>query len=100
MSIYLIKINNNILGVYNDIDLALDYVYGLKNSNLIIKTTNIYIYKYKINSSIILEEYSIDLTYQITTKYTLDYTKKQISSVFIKNDELKYETDSILNTTP
>ena len=63
MNSYLIKNNNNILGIYNNLDLSLDYIYSLINSNLIHKSSNIIIYEYKPNSCIILHEYNIDLNY-------------------------------------
>ena len=49
MNSFLIKNNNNIVGVFNDLELSLNYVYSLINSNLIKKTSNVVIYEYKIN---------------------------------------------------
>jgi hypothetical protein len=95
MNSYLIKNNNNILGIYNDLDLALNYIYSLLNSNLIQKKSKIIIYEYKINSCIILQEYNVDLNYIITNRSIINYSK---SDVFIKNEN-KYESDSILNTS-
>jgi len=86
MNSYLIKNNNNILGIYINLDLALDYVYSLINSNLIQKSSNIIIYEYKINSCIILHEYNIDLNYNISNKSTINFNK-------VTND-IEYETDS------
>jgi len=99
MNSYLIKNNNNILGIYIDLDVAVDYIYSLINSNLIQKESNIIIYEYKINSCIILHEYNIDLNYNISNKSTINFHKiidnvfiKPINNVFIKPNE--YETDS------
>ena len=95
MNSYLIKNNNNILGIYNDLDLALNYIYSLLNSNLIQKKSKIIIYEYKINSCIILQEYNVDLNHIITNKSVINYSK---SNIFIKNEN-KYESDSPLNTS-
>ena len=95
MNIYLIKNNNNILGIYIDLDIALDYVYGLINSNLIQKSSNIVIYKYKKNSCIILKEYTIDLNYEISQKKNINYHK----SIFIKQEDNKYESDSLIESS-
>jgi hypothetical protein len=95
MNSYLIKNNNNILGIYIDLNLALDYIYGLVNSNLIQKSSNIVIYEYKINSCIILQEYTIDLNYKISTKSTINYYKST-ETIFIKQSNNKYETDSTI----
>jgi hypothetical protein len=86
MNSYLIKNNNNILGIYINLDLALDYVYSLINSNLIQKSSNIIIYEYKINSCIILHEYNIDLNYNISNKSTINFNKV--------TNNIEYETDS------
>lgn len=96
MSIYLVKHNNNIFGIYNDLDLALDYIYSLLNSKLIQKSSNIIIYEYKINSGVILKEYDVNLNYNICNKSIINYHKKD-ENVFIKtNDVLNiYETDSL-----
>jgi hypothetical protein len=91
MNSYLIKNNNNILGIYNDLDLGLDFIYSLVNCNLIQKTSNIIIYEYKINSSIILQEYKIDLNHIISTQMIINYNhNKQIN----KKINIEYETDS------
>ena len=75
MSSFLIKSNNNILGIYDDLNLALDYVYSLINSNLIKKSSNVIIYEYKINSCIIYNEYIIDVNYNIINKSMINYNK-------------------------
>ena len=96
MNIYLIKNNDNVFGIYNDLDLALDYIYSLVNSNLIQKSDNIIIYEYKINSSVILKEYYVDLKYNISNKITINYHNKN-ENIFIKPNDIlnKYETDSL-----
>ena len=96
MNIFLIKHNNNIFGIYNDLDLALDYIYSLVNSNLVQKSSNIIIHKYKINSGVVVKEYNVDLNYSIYNRSIINYHKTN-ENIFIKpNDELnKYETDSI-----
>lgn len=75
MSSYLIKCNNNILGIYDDLNVALDYVYSLINANLIKKILNVIIYEYKINSCIIYNEYIIDVNYNILNKSMINYNK-------------------------
>ena len=94
MTCYLIKNNNNIIGIYNDLELSLDYIYGLLNANLIQKSSNIVIYEYKINSCIILQEYNIDLNYEILDKSIINYHKTLSKPIFIKQDDIKYENDS------
>jgi len=74
MSTFIVKIKNNIAGVFDNVDLALDYVYGLLNSNLISNREKVIIYNYKINTSIILFEYTVDLKYDVTKKATINYS--------------------------
>lgn len=93
MNSYLIKNNNNILGIYINLDVALDYIYGSVNSNLIHKSSNVVIYEYKTNSCIILQEYNIDLNYEISKKSTINY-HKLTETIFIKQSDIKYESDS------
>jgi len=84
MNSYIIKYNNNIIGVYNDLNLSLDYVYSLVNSNIIQKKENIIIHEYKINSCIILQEYNIDLNYIIVNKSTINYSNNN-NLIFSEN---------------
>jgi hypothetical protein len=95
MNSYIIKYNNNIIGVYNDLTISLDYIYSLVNSNIIQKTSNVIIYEYKINSCIVLQEYNIDLNYIIINKSIINYSKNN-NLIFSEN---KYESDSSLEDT-
>jgi hypothetical protein len=91
MNIYVIKINNILSGVYESLDIALDYVYSLKNSNLINKNNNVLIQYFKINSCIILDEYVIDLSYDIKKVSKINYNKLDLFD--------NYEDDSQTDTT-
>ena len=46
MSIYILKLDNNIIGVFNDLQLAIDYSYSISKAELLLEET-IKIYKYK-----------------------------------------------------
>lgn len=94
MNIYIIKNNNNILGIYNNLDLGLDFIYSLINCNLIQKTSNIVIYEYKINTSIILHEYKIDLNYIISKQLNINYDKITQNNYINLNNNSEYESDS------
>jgi hypothetical protein len=87
MSVLVIKNNNNIIGLYDDLNIALDYVYSLYNSKLI--TDYIIIEKYKINSHILLEIYNVDLKYNITKTNKINYL----------NNNNSFEIDSITVST-
>jgi hypothetical protein len=96
MNNYLINYNNKILGIYNNLDLSLEYIYSLINSGLIDKKLNVTILEYKINSCILLNEFTVDLNYNIINKSFINYTKN--NSVFIKN-KVQYESDSSITTS-
>jgi len=96
MNNYLINHNNKILGVYNNLDLSLEFIYSLVNSGLIDKNSVVNILEYKINSCILLNEFTVDLSYNITNKSYINYIKN--NSVFIKND-IQYEPDSPTTTS-
>lgn len=91
MSIFIVKIKNNIVGVFDNMDIALNYVYGLLNSNLISNREKVIIYNYKINTSIILFEYIVDLKYNITKKATINYSN-------LVDDNL-YEDESSISSS-
>jgi hypothetical protein len=96
MSIFIIKNNKNIIGIYNDLEIALDYVYSLHNSNFI--SNNVIIEKYKINSYILLEELEVDLNYKITIKNTIKYNKVEESKISINLMD-DFEIESNMSTT-
>jgi hypothetical protein len=100
MSVYIVKKQNNTIGYYNKLEVAIDFVYSLYNTKLINNTDNICIEKYKINSFILLEEYIVDLTFIITTQNKINYNYKK--SIFINNNpeynEI-YEDDSENSTS-
>jgi hypothetical protein len=98
MNIYVIKIRNNISGIYDNISNALDFSYGLINSNLITKNEKIIIQKYKINTCILLEELIVDLNYNIAKKNNINYS--QINDIYEADTELSTtENDTELNST-
>lgn len=97
MSVYIVKKQNNILGYYAKLELAIDFVYSIYNMNLINKTDNVCIQKYKLNSFILLEEYNVDLTFNITTKNKINYNYKNSVFTIPEYNEI-YEDDSE-NTT-
>jgi hypothetical protein len=96
MNNYLINNGNKILGIYNNLDLALEYIYSLVNSSLIDKNSHVTILEYKMNSCILLNEFTVDLYYNITNKSSINYDKNK--SVFIKNN-FEYEPDSPTTTS-
>ena len=55
MNVYVLNIKNNISGIFENLDLSLDYVYSLLNARLLNKEDKVYVQKYKINTCIILE---------------------------------------------
>ena len=79
-SILIIKLKNNIIGVYNNINIALDYIYSLINSKIINMSDSVIIEKIKINSCVILEELIVDLKYIITKKKNINYSDFAIIS--------------------
>jgi len=89
-SILIIKLKNNIIGIYNNINLALDFIYTLVNTKIINLTDNIIIERIKINTCIILEELKVDLRYIIKQKKNINY---------ITIDNLVYEVDSVNSTS-
>jgi len=91
MSIFVIKNNNNIIGLYDDLKLALDYTYSLYNSKLINKEY-IIIEKYKINTNILLELINVDLKFNITTEKKINYNEEIIEETNIE------ETNNEINT--
>jgi hypothetical protein len=93
MNSYIIKINNLLSGIYDNLDLALDYIYSLNCSKLLTNNHNVIIQKIKINSFIILEEYTIDLDFKITKKNKINYNKRN------QQLDIEYEDDSISETT-
>jgi len=98
--ILIIQLNKNIIGIYDNNQLALDFIYSLLNSKIINKSDNVIIQKYKINTSIILEEFSVNLNYTITQKKNINYY--EIDESISKNEDNSfeiYEEDSICLTT-
>jgi hypothetical protein len=84
MSIYIIKSNDNIVGVFNDLQLTIDYSYSISKALL---TENIIkIYNYKQNSNILLEEIELDTKQDITKNIKRDYYKE------IKDESEKKES--------
>jgi hypothetical protein len=98
MSIYIIKIDNTILGVFNDLQLAIDYSYSISKAELLLEET-IKIYKYKQNSNILLEEIDLNTTEEITKIVKMSYTENKsvqkekkeesLDEIKKKNDEKK-----------
>jgi dGTP triphosphohydrolase len=92
MSIYIIKIDNTILGVFNDLQLAIDYSYSISKAQLLVKDT-IKIFNYKQNSNILLEEIDLKLTEEVTKILTMGYDKnvetkqETIEEIKKKNEE-------------
>lgn len=72
MSILLVKYKNNIIGVYDTLENATNYIYSLYNSRFI--TDKVYIQEFKVNTNIIINEYDVNLKYCITKKINLNYT--------------------------
>ena len=95
MNIYIVKINNNLSGIFETLDIALDYVYSLLNSNLINNKNNVLIQTYKMNSCIILEEYTVDLNYTIEKKNKINYNNEVNFNIdFYEEDSESVTTNS------
>lgn len=98
MSIYILKLDNNIIGVFNDLQLAIDYSYSISKAELLLEET-IKIYKYKQNSNILLEEIDLNTTEEITKIVKMSYTENKsvqkekkeesLDEIKKKNDEKK-----------
>jgi hypothetical protein len=73
MSILLVKYKNNIIGVYDTLENATNYIYSLYNSRFI--TDKVYIQEFKINTNIIINEYDVNLEYCTTKKINLNYSE-------------------------
>jgi hypothetical protein len=73
MSILLVKYKNNIIGVYDTLENATNYIYGLYNSKFI--NNKVYIQEFKVNTNIIVNEYDVNLEYCITKKINLNYSE-------------------------
>ena len=87
---FIIKVNNdNIIGVYDNIDAALNTVYSISD---ILENQTVNILKYKINSGIILENYDIDLNYKITIDKKINYNNQEIYTNYndISNNYTNY----------
>jgi hypothetical protein len=82
MNVYVLNIKNNISGIFENLDLSLDYVYSLLNARLINKEDKIYVQKYKINTCIVLEEFEIDLAFVINKKSKINYSNSKEKTVF------------------
>jgi len=93
--VLIIKFRNNTIGVYNDIDIALDYIYSLLNTRMISVNDNIIIEKIKMNSYIVLEELTVDLKYIIKKKTDINYIQDLDKTIY----EDDYEEDSVINTS-
>ena len=87
-NIYIVKNKINILGIYDNLDSALDFIYSCVQNKLIKINDKIFILVYKINTSIILEEIDINIAYQITKKTSYNYEECKIIQT------LEYESDS------
>lgn len=74
MEVYNIKYKNNCIGIYDNLTSSLDYIYSLVSSKLVNENEKIFISKYKLNTCIILDEYEIDLKYNITKQQKINYT--------------------------
>lgn len=86
MSVFIIKFKTNIIGVYDTLKNATDYVYSLYNSKFINSNDKVYIHEFKINTNIILNEYNLNLKYEITKRINTNYNGPI--------DEAEYENDS------
>jgi hypothetical protein len=73
MSVFIIKFKTNIIGIYYTLKNATDYVYSLYNSKFINSNDKVYIQEFKINTNIILNEYNLNLKYEITKKININY---------------------------
>ena len=93
-NIYIVKNNINILGIYDNLDNALDFIYSCVQNKLIKINDKIFILVYKINTSIILEEMDINIAFQITKKIKYNYEECKI----IQKSESQYESDSDSNS--
>jgi hypothetical protein len=91
MNVFIIKYNENLIGIYNNLDIILDYIYSLYNCNLI--KNNIKIEEYKINSYILLNEYEVDLNYNIKLQKKINY-KKESNNVELLNFEIESNTST------
>jgi hypothetical protein len=92
---FIIKINNdNIIGVYDNIDAALNIVYSITD---ILENQTVNILKYKINSGIILENYDIDLNYNITVNKKINYNNQEIYTNYNRNNIYKVESNDNLS---
>jgi len=91
MSVFIVKIKNNISSIYDNIDSALDFIYSLKNCKLINSNEKVFIEKYKLNSCILLENYDVDLNYNISTTKKINY-EKIICNNNNKDETIKNET--------
>lgn len=103
---YIIKINNNLCGFYDNLNLATDFVVSCINCNFIKKTDKIIISNYKINTNICIQE--IDflqkkiINYDNKYKISLFSNKKNNDKTKIKLKDTKnnlYETDSKSDTS-
>lgn len=97
MSIYILKLDNNIIGVFNDLQLAIDYTYSISKAELLLEET-IKVYKYKQNSNILLEEIDLNTTEEITKIVKMSYNenksvekekKESLDEIRKKNEENK-----------
>ena len=92
MSVFIIKFKTNIIGIYDTLKNATDYVYSLYNSRFINSNDKVYIQEFKINTNIILNEYNLNLKYEITKKINTNYNGL-INESALPNEQ-EYENDS------
>lgn len=91
MSTFVINYKNNIIGIYDDLSLAMDYIFSCLNSKLININDNIKISCYKINSCIVLKEITVDLYCNVTEKVNYNY--------FLKTTLNDIESDSSVHSS-
>lgn len=89
--INVIKRNHHVFGIYDDLNLAIDYIYSCLQLKIISILDNITINKYKINTSIILKEIKIDLNYYITKKESFN------ASIFFNDENKSIEINNKVN---
>jgi hypothetical protein len=89
-NVYLIKINNNICGIYDDLSIINDFILTLYNSEIISNTSEIKISEIKINSNVIVQERQQPIS---------NILKQYQKGLLFFDDYNKYEDSSIVSTT-
>ena len=97
-NLFLIKNNNNILGIYDDFKLTIDFIYSNVQLNFIKKNENILIIVYKKNTSIILKEIKVNLNSNIIVKSYYDYInnfcEEEKLNIITKIQDIESDSDN------